>query len=215
MGYINTAKIRIEQKNKELVSQGHPGGLITMIGWVWGGLYKLISAKWYLRKCTSVGKMVSVNQKPLLINEGVIHIGNEVRIWSNIQQTKIFVEKGALLIIGNNSRINGVHISASQQIEIGNNVRIAPYTIIIDNDYHKIEDHFSDEGKKSPIIIEDDVWITMNCMIMKGVTIGKGAVIAAGSVVTKDVAPYSVVGGVPAKLIKMQTREFSGPIHHR
>ncbi|HLU90186.1 MAG TPA: DapH/DapD/GlmU-related protein, partial [Cyclobacteriaceae bacterium] len=55
---------------------------------------------------------------------------------------------------------------------------------------------------KSPIIIEDDVWITMNCMIMKGVKIGKGAVIAAGAVVTRDVEPYTVVGGVPAKLIK-------------
>lgn len=208
MGFIQTARIRIEQKNKELEREGLPRGIFSMAKWVWGGLYRLIAAKWYLRNCTSVGKMVSVNKKPLLVNKGRIVIGHEVRIWSNIQQSKIFVEKGALLSIGNNSRVNGVHISASQHITIGNNVRIAPYTIIIDNDYHKIEDHFSDEGKKSPIIIEDDVWITMNCMIMKGVRIGKGAVIAAGAVVTKDVAPYSVVGGVPAKLIKMQNRAF-------
>ena len=214
MGFINTARIRIDQKNKELESQGQSSGIFSIVKWVWGGLFRLISAKWYLRNCTSVGKMVSVNQKPLLVNQGRIYLGDEVRIWSNIQQSKIFVEKGALLTIGTNSRINGVHISASQHIEIGNNVRIAPYTIIIDNDYHKIEDHFSDEGIKSPIIIEDDVWITMNCMIMKGVRIGKGAVIAAGSVVTKNVAPYSVVGGVPAKLIKMQTRGVSGPKSH-
>src|SRR5690606_40162476 len=111
-----------------------------------------------------------------------------------------FVDKGGTLTVGRNTRINGVHISVSQHIEIGENVRIAPYCIIIDNDYHKINDHFSDEGDRKPITIADDVWITMNCMIMKGVTIGKGAVIAAGAVVTRDVAPYPGVGGVPARV---------------
>lgn len=52
------------------------------------------------------------------------------------------------------------------------------------------------------VVIEDDVWIGCNAIILKGVTIGTGAVIAAGAVVTKDVAPYSIVGGNPAKLIR-------------
>ena len=55
---------------------------------------------------------------------------------------------------------------------------------------------------KGPIIIEDDVWIGMNAIILSGVHIGQGAVISAGAVVTKDVEPYSIVGGNPAKLIK-------------
>jgi acetyltransferase-like isoleucine patch superfamily enzyme len=55
---------------------------------------------------------------------------------------------------------------------------------------------------KGDIIIKNDVWIGLNCTILDGITIGNGAVIAAGSVVTKDVAPYSIVGGNPAKLIK-------------
>lgn len=55
---------------------------------------------------------------------------------------------------------------------------------------------------KGPIIIGDDVWIGMDSMILSGVTIGQGAVIAAGSVVTKDVPPYAIVGGNPAKVIK-------------
>jgi acetyltransferase-like isoleucine patch superfamily enzyme len=54
----------------------------------------------------------------------------------------------------------------------------------------------------APIIIEDHVWISFNSIILKGVTIGKGAIIAAGSVVTKDVAPFTLVAGNPAKLIK-------------
>ena len=149
-----------------------------------------------------IGKIGICKPKPLIINQGIIHLGDEVRIWSNINKTKIFVDKAGTLTVGRNSRINGVHLSVSKRVQIGNNVRIAPYCIIIDNDFHKVDDHFSDEGTKSPIIIEDDVWITMNCMIMKGVKIGKGAVIAAGAVVTRDVEPYTVVGGVPAKLIK-------------
>ena len=56
--------------------------------------------------------------------------------------------------------------------------------------------------KTKPIIIEDDVWIGFNSIILKGVTIGKGAIIAAGSVVTKDIPPFSMVAGNPAKIIK-------------
>lgn len=202
MGMIQTIRQHLSQKKRELSQRGEPSGLLALFRLTLQGGLRMALATWYLRRCTSLGKLVSVNQKPLIINKGVIHLGDEVRIWSNIQKTKIFVDKGGTLTVGRNTRINGVHISVSQHIEIGENVRIAPYCIIIDNDYHKINDHFSDEGDRKPITIADDVWITMNCMIMKGVTIGKGAVIAAGAVVTRDVAPYTVVGGVPARFIK-------------
>jgi len=162
----------------------------------------MMLGKWYLRKVSHKGNLLSVRGRPLIVNKGEMHLGDEVRVWSSINRAKIFVDKGAVLKVGTNSRINGVHISASYRVEIGKNVRMAPYTIIIDNDFHKVDDHFSDGGARKPIIIEDDVWITMNCMIMKGVHIGRGAVIAAGAVVTKDVPAYSVAGGVPAKVIR-------------
>jgi len=60
-----------------------------------------------------------------------------------------------------------------------------------------------------PVVIEDDVWIAARSIILPGVTIGKGAVIAAGAVVTKDVPPYTVVGGVPARKIKLRIEEDS------
>lgn len=208
MGIFNSISERLRQKQEELAQKGETATPFVLVSLLFKSGMRVLLAKWHLRKCTSLGKLVSVNQKPLIINQGVIHLGDEVRIWSNINKTKIFVDKGGTLTVGRNSRINGVHISVSQQVQIGNNVRIAPYCIIIDNDYHKIDDHFSDEGTRSAITIEDDVWITMNCMIMKGVRIGKGAVIAAGAVVTRDVAPYTVVGGVPAKVIKrMEVRQ--------
>ena len=55
-----------------------------------------------------------------------------------------------------------------------------------------------------PVVIEDDVWVGANVTILKGVTIGHGSVVAAGAVVTKSCPPYSIIGGVPAKLIKMR-----------
>ena len=60
----------------------------------------------------------------------------------------------------------------------------------------------SQQGTKKGIVIEDDVWIGSGCKILDGITIGKGSVIGAGTVCTKDVEPYSVIVGVPGKLLK-------------
>jgi maltose O-acetyltransferase len=165
------------------------------------GFWRVFLAKIYLRKCTKLGRMVSVNGKPVIGNQGEIVLGDEVRVWSTIVQAKLYTGKNGKLIVGRNSRLNGVHIDARELIQIGENVRIAPYTIILDSDFHDLKDHFSD-GASQPIIIEDDVWLATRCTILKGVRIGKGAVVATGAVVTKDVPPRSVVAGVPAKVIK-------------
>jgi acetyltransferase-like isoleucine patch superfamily enzyme len=128
-------------------------------------------------------------------------LGDQVRIWSDIQQAKIFVGRGATLRVGNNSRINGAHISVSTGVDIGRNVRIGPNVVIMDDDFHDAASHFS-AGKTGAIRIHDNVWIAMGAMVLKGVTIGEGAAVAAGAVVTKDVPPYTLVAGVPAKPIK-------------
>lgn len=65
------------------------------------------------------------------------------------------------------------------------------------------------------VIIEDDVWVGCNVTLLKGVTIGRGSVIAAGAVVTKSCLPYSIIGGNPAKLIKMRFTEESIVEHER
>ena len=65
--------------------------------------------------------------------------------------------------------------------------------------------HVDTEGQyDQPVTIEDDVWCGANVTILKGVTIGRGSVVAAGAVVTKSFPPYSIIGGVPAKLLKMR-----------
>ncbi|NMM47248.1 acyltransferase [Flammeovirgaceae bacterium KN852] len=173
---------------------------IKLIGYFFSGLYRSLMANWYLRNCIK-GKFVSVNGKPKIKNEGEIILADRVRIWSVIERAKIFVHNGATLKIGQNSRINGCHISVTGLVDIGKNVRISPYVLILDDDFHDVKNHF-EKGIQAPVVIKDDVWIASKAIILKGVKIGKGAVIAAGAVVTKDVPDYSVVAGVPARIIK-------------
>ena len=73
--------------------------------------------------------------------------------------------------------------------------------------------HIFRPSTKKKCYIEDDVWIGARVIIIHGVSIGRGSIIAAGSVVTKDVAPYSIVGGVPARLIKMRFNKKEQLIH--
>jgi len=111
--------------------------------------------------------------------------------------------------IGENVSINyGVWMASNYNengsIKIGNDVLIGPYTIIHsgNHNYKNPNTTIYKQGFEfKKIIIEDDVWIAARCTILSGVTIGKGSVIAAGSVVTKDVLPYTIMAGVPAKEI--------------
>ena len=103
---------------------------------------------------------------------------------------------------------------------IGKKVVFGPHPTIITGDHRidivgkfisdvTVEDKFEygENHFDQPVIIEDDVWVGANVTILKGVTIGRGSVVAAGAVVTKSCAPYSVIGGVPAKLLKMRFSE--------
>ncbi|MDC3366068.1 acyltransferase [Flavobacteriaceae bacterium] len=129
-----------------------------------------------------------------------------------------------LIKIGKNFRINKnciIDSNGSKGIYFGNNVLIGP-GVYIRSANHVLEDKdipihqqgydyktITYQSEEYSIVIEDDVWIGVNCIILSGVTIGQGAVIAAGSVVSKNVPPYSIVAGVPAKVIK---KRFSDEI---
>lgn len=117
--------------------------------------------------------------------------------------------KNAQLTIGNNVMINnGFVISVESKVKIGNDVLIGEYVSIRDSN-HKFNDltiPISLQGSStSQIIIDDNVWIGRGAVILKGVSIGSGSIIAANSVVTKDIKKNSIVGGVPAKLIKYRS----------
>lgn len=108
------------------------------------------------------------------------------------------------LSIGKNSVVNfGCYLDNRRGITIGNNVGVAHGTRIYTLGHNIDSSDF--ETKGAPVIIEDNAFIFSNAMIMPGVTIGNGAIILPGSVVTKSVAPRKIVGGNPAKVIKERT----------
>jgi acetyltransferase-like isoleucine patch superfamily enzyme len=123
------------------------------------------------------------------------------------------IQIGDFCYLGENSRI-----WSSERIEVGNHVLISHGVNIHDTNGHPIskdkrKSHAMEiftnghpreniEIASSPIIIEDNAWIGFNSIILKGVTIGEGAIVGAGSVVTKDVPPWTIVGGNPAKIIR-------------
>ena len=118
----------------------------------------------------------------------------------------VFNYKG--IKIGSHSHINrSCFIDARAGVTIGNNVSISHNVSIITGSHDIQSINFS--GVFRPIKIDDYVWIGINSTILQGVHIGKGAVVAAGSVVTKDIPPYTIVGGVPAKIISTRIKNIN------
>jgi acetyltransferase-like isoleucine patch superfamily enzyme len=138
-----------------------------------------------------------------------MHLGDRVSIgkYAIIRPSNIYGGPiGEGLVMGNNSNIGPYnYIGCSGKITIGDNVMLAPRVSIY------AENHVFDNPNitikaqgvsKMEVVIEDDCWIAANAVILAGVTIGKGSVVAAGSVVNEDVPAFSVVAGVPARVIK-------------
>ncbi len=117
------------------------------------------------------------------------------------------------IYIGNNVQfhIDTTIYATRAKCIVGNNVLFGPHITIITGDHRKdvVGSAISDVESKLPendqdVIIEDDVWIGANVTVLKGVIIRRGTVVAAGAVVCKSFPPYSIIGGIPAKLIKMR-----------
>ena len=114
---------------------------------------------------------------------------------------------GKNITFGKNVFINsGCKFQDQGGITVGNNALIGHNVVLATLD-HNICVSKRVELFAAPIVIEDNVWIGANVTVTSGVTIGKGSIVAAGAVVTKDVPEYSIVGGVPAKVIRELTEE--------
>lgn len=115
----------------------------------------------------------------------------------------IEIVNGGILTIGQGAANVGLTIMCAKEVSIGNGVRIGRNVSIRDwNGPHVIvNDHYRNHA---PVRIEDHVWLCTGCTIMPGVTVGEGSVVSANAVVTKDVPPHCLVGGVPAKILKTE-----------
>lgn len=122
----------------------------------------------------------------------------------------IYVEYPENLSFGNYCFINeGCYWSAKGGIEIGSNVIFGPNTTVWTYNHNYEGDYipYGGEDILKKVTIEDNVWVGMNTIIMPGVTIKEGAIVAAGSVVVKDVESLSIVGGNPARELKKRNQE--------
>jgi maltose O-acetyltransferase len=129
---------------------------------------------------------------------------------------RVNVEKGANFYtgweieLGDDSSL-GIDCMIPYDLKVGKDVMMGPYVVIVGNSHQfsRSDIPMRLQGLKEypPVRIEDDVWIGARAIILPGLTIGKGSIIGSGSVVTKDVPPYAIVGGNPARLIKYRTFE--------
>lgn len=173
--------------------------------------------KWLALNGIEVHGKVKVFGKPRIIRWGnpAIIIENGVILDSDplhndagiVHPCTLSVTGNGKLTIGENSGFSGVQICCVESIMIGHDVWVGANVTIYDTDFHSIDPyerlHMSDiNAKSAEVVIEDGVWIGSNAMILKGVHIGKGAVIAAGAVVTKDVPEFTIYGGNPATFIR-------------
>jgi acetyltransferase-like isoleucine patch superfamily enzyme len=115
----------------------------------------------------------------------------------------------AEIVIGDDCGFTGTTLVADASIRIGNRVLVGGNASIVDTDFHPLtpEGRRDDinAGTSRPIEIGDDVFIGMNSLILKGVTVGDGSVVGAGSVVSRDVPPHTIVAGNPATVVKELT----------
>jgi acetyltransferase-like isoleucine patch superfamily enzyme len=111
----------------------------------------------------------------------------------------------AEIVIGDDCGFTGTTIVSASSIRIGSRVMIGANSTIADTDFHPLDPRERldrpDAGRHAPIRIDDDVFVGMSCLILKGVHIGRGAVVGAGSVVVKDVPPNAIVAGNPARVV--------------
>jgi acetyltransferase-like isoleucine patch superfamily enzyme len=167
-------------------------------------LWSILKAHWKLRKATSIGQRIRMHGDVFLTNEGEVHIGDRVTFMRGTVPVELSAQDGGVIRVGAYTHFNyGCIFVACGQIDIGERCRFGYYTIVLDCDMHRLEpERRHERPEPAPIKIGDDVWVGSRAIIMPGVTLGNGCVVAAGSIVTKDVPPRTLVAGVPAKIIR-------------
>lgn len=181
--------------------------------WNLGGIW----ARMVLRSYgVEFGPGLKIGSSPVIRRhaEGRIRLGRNVTILNELAENPAGVAHPTVLcacrpkselIIGDGVGISGATLYAWERIEIGERVQIGADAMIYDSDFHPLSGSerakFSDNIATAPVILEPDVWLAARSMVLKGVRIGRGAVVAAGAVVTKDVPAHSIVAGVPARVI--------------
>jgi acetyltransferase-like isoleucine patch superfamily enzyme len=171
---------------------------------LWSNGKAVVNARWSLRSADRVGTRVRLRGRPHVHNKGRMLIGERVQLVSTIATLELVTDRDGTLEIGPRSLVNfGCSLVATKLVRIGADCHIGPYTMMLDNDFHRVEpERRLERPPSAAIVLEDNVWIGARSIIRCGVTIGRDSCVAAGSVVTRDVPPRTLVAGVPARPIR-------------
>ena len=161
-------------------------------------------ARVVLRRCQEVGALTRVRGRVVVRNSGVIRIGSRVRLWADPTPIELSALHGGELRIGDGTSINrGACLCARDAIRIGRGCGIGNDVLVLDSDFHEVGHHAGlDSDVPAAVTIGDNVWLASRSVVLKGVTIGEGAVVCAGAVVVTSVPPHTIVGGSPARPIR-------------
>ncbi|AKU99851.1 Galactoside O-acetyltransferase [Labilithrix luteola] len=150
-----------------------------------------------LRACDRIGPCARTVGRPVVDNLGTITIGRGFIVTSSFVPTRLRTTLGAFLEVGDDVIANyGVTISAKTRITVGDRARFGQFVTIADHD------GYDDEPR--PVVIGNDVWLATRVTVKKGATIGDGTVVMAGSVVSGDLPPGVIAGGIPARVIRQR-----------
>ena len=150
------------------------------------------------RHFTSCGLLAIEKGWPL---PQIKNVGGELRAENILLYpgSRLSAEQGGKLTIGKGTYLNrGAEVIAWERVEIGRDCMIGWDALIMDTDLHPVGDR---PLRNAPVVLHDNVWIGCRAIVLKGVTIGEGSIVSAGSIVTKDVPAYTVVGGQPARVL--------------
>jgi acetyltransferase-like isoleucine patch superfamily enzyme len=170
-------------------------GLLAVIG----DRLRAVLLRW---RGSRVGRGVRIGARTVIHRAGCLEMGDRVQL-----EHQVFVKAvsdHARIQLGERTFVGcNVEFDISEQLTIGKDVLIAPGCFITDHQHgHGAHDRIASQGTRSKsVIIEDDVWLGAKAVILPGVTLGRGAIVAAGAVVTRDVQAMEIVAGVPARPI--------------
>ena len=157
-----------------------------------------IRGAWYRHKFHRVGTGLEVKGKLEMYGAGKVIAGKDLHLSKNVALNTLTAQ--SKILIGNEVDIgDSSYVGAHGQIIIGDNTAIAGGVTILSTDFHGID---GQPTKERPIIIGRHVWIGLRAIILEGVIIGDNAIVGAGTVVTKPVAPNTIVAGNPARFIR-------------
>lgn len=167
---------------------------------------RLVPKLRYLARCwqfDEAGRRGAIESGVRLLGDARIRLGDRVTL-----RRGVVLAGHGTLTIGSHTTINdGCQISAFDAVHIGANCLFAPRVCVLDIDHRfdTRERPLRQQGyRTAPVVIGDDVWLGANAVVLRGVRIGRGAIVGANSVVTHDVPDYAIVGGVPARVLRMR-----------